>query len=127
MGESSGAWESMFRITMGGSWVISLACQIAIIAVIATVVRRHRPDAWTSLLAWAIAGTLVWFISPALSFFTVRFGADGGVGGIYKAQVVNQLLGIPMHLAVIVLLIRGLVKLAQPAPKVEVDSQLPYR
>ncbi|MBK8261901.1 MAG: hypothetical protein IPK80_11270 [Nannocystis sp.] len=33
---------------------VRLACGAGIVIVVATVVRRHRPDAWQPLLVWAI-------------------------------------------------------------------------
>jgi len=128
MGESNG-WAMLHSLATGGSWVISIGCQIALIVVVATVVRRHRPDAWTSLLAWTIVSAITMVVTPllhtVLSFVMMR--GTGGIEAVYKSQVIAQSILVPLHIAVVVLLVRGLVKIAQPAPKVDVGPTPPYR
>ena len=109
--------------------MVSIACQIALIVVVATVVRRHRPDAWTALLAWIITSAVTMVVTPVLHtvLTLVVARSAGGIEGIYKSQVIAQAVLVPLHIAVVVLLVRGLVRIAQPPPKVEVGPTPPYR
>lgn len=128
MGETN-AWAAAHSLATGGSWVVSIACQIALIVVVATVVRRHRPDAWTALLAWIITSAVTMVVTPVLHtvLTLVIARSAGGIEGIYKSQVIAQAVLVPLHIAVVVLLVRGLVRIAQPPPKVEVGPTPPYR
>lgn len=58
---SDGFWRSLNSLIYGGSSFVSFACEIAILVVISTIVRRHRPDAYQGLQLWAI-GSLVVFV-----------------------------------------------------------------
>lgn len=122
------SWELAARFMSGTSWVLGLACQIAILVVISTVVRRHRPDAWTAMLAWAIAGSIVWLMQPifGVALYTL-FARSEGIAGSIKAHTLQQAVGSVLHLVVIGLLLRGLVRIAQPPPKVQLPEQPPYR
>lgn len=98
--DSTSSWGTLFRLTMGGSWVISMACQIAIIVVVATVVRRHRPDAWKPLLWWSLTAAATSLLMPVVSFVSTQLAMrGGGVESMYKSSVVNQLISIPLHSA----------------------------
>jgi hypothetical protein len=120
------AWETPFRLMISASWVVSIACQIAIVVAIATLVRRQRPDAWKPILAWAIAVGAMW-LWPPLAAVLFRDEAEGGVSGIYRMQVLQSLVSIPLHVATVALLIHGLVTLARPPRPAALPSEPPYR
>ena len=126
MSETS-AWESIHRLVLGGAWLVGIVCQIVLIVVVATVVRRHRPDAWHGLLAWAIASGAAFVLSPLLHSASAFFARSDGVSGFLRASALTQGIMIPVHLVVFVLLVRGLVRIAQPAPKVDLGPAPPYR
>ncbi|MBS2017902.1 MAG: hypothetical protein JST00_33805 [Deltaproteobacteria bacterium] len=126
MSEST-AWESIHRLVLGGSWFVGIVCQIVMIVVVATVVRRHRPDAWHGLLAWAIASSVALVVAPALQSGAAFFARGDGISGFLRASAIVQALMIPVHLVVFALLVRGLVRIAQPPPKVDVGPTPPYR
>jgi len=121
MSDDSG-WRAAFQAMLSVGWGVGLLCQVAIIAVIASVVRRHRPDAWGALLAWAMVGSGSWLLRPVLDVFVFRF-----VSPHEKALFVGQLIAIPLHVLAVALLLRGLVRVAQPPPKVDLGPQPPYR
>jgi hypothetical protein len=113
----------------GFSLVASIGGAIAVLWVVGTVVRRHRPDAYRPLLAWAIASlvaTLVNFIVyPLLSVVMMRSG--GGTASYVAALEVVRLGTSAIHVGVVVLLVRGLVAIAQPPRQVVAESDAPYR
>jgi hypothetical protein len=124
---SSSSWSAVLSLVYGGNQLLWVAAQIALLVVIATVVRRHRPDAYRPLLAWSIVG-LVFGVVGWVGGFAVRVVmARDGIDAMLKAQVATGLVGAVEHVILVVLLIRGLVALAQP-PKVPITpAQPPYR
>lgn len=121
-------WMGLMATTTGLSFLVQLGVQIALIVLVATVVRRHRPDAYKTLLGWAVAsltastlGRIAGAIAPVL------FAREGGVEAIYKQQVVFGLVWIPVTIGLFVWLARGLVKLAQPPVTPKVEGSPPYR
>lgn len=119
--------SSFASIGSSVSTLTAVACDVGIIWIVATVVKRHRPDAYRPLLAWAIASlmTLIvfFFAYPAAAALRVDSGAEGyvfaiGVLGFARAGV---------SIVLVLLLIRGLVALAQPPKPVVVSSDAPYR
>lgn len=119
-------WESQFHLLMSANWLISMGLQLAIIVAIATLVRRQRPDAWKPLLLWSIATTALWAWRP-LARLLFRSAADSGVNDFYRVEVLTQAVYLPMHVALVALLIYGLVKLAQPPKPVVMPNEPPYR
>jgi hypothetical protein len=113
----------------GLSLVSSLGGGIAIVWVVATVVRRQRPDAYRPLLAWAIASLVMmafsYLLYPALSVLVVTRG--GGTEAYLEAIGIWHVISSAIHVGLVVLLVRGLVALAQPPKAVKVESDAPYR
>ena len=109
------------------SILLGIGAQVALVVVIATVVRRHRPDAHGSLLAWAIAALVFSVLAPALGFLSITIAARDEIESVILAQAVNTGVGAAIHVALAVLLIRGLVKLAQPPRPLDPSKVGPYR
>lgn len=109
----------------GFSLVLEIAARIALIVVIATVVRRHRPDAHGSLLVWAVLSLAQTMVTPLL--ISVIVGTTAGVDAVITVQTVSVVIGTVIHVVLLALLIRGLVKLAQPPKAPEVGAVGPYR
>ncbi len=121
-------WVSLMATTSGLSFLVQLGLQVALIVLVATVVRRHRPDAYKTLLGWAIASLVVTTLARvAGSVAPVFLVRDGGVEAFYQEQVVFTLVWIPITIGLFVWLARGLVKLAQPPAPPKVEGSPPYR
>ncbi len=111
----------------GGSSVVSLACDIAILVAITTIVRRHRPDAYRALQSWAI-GSLVVFLLMAVARAAVPyFAARESIEGYFRASALLTVMGVGLHVLLVVMLIRGLTALAQPPKPITVEGTPPYR
>jgi hypothetical protein len=106
---------------------VGLGCSIAILVVVATVVRRHRPDAHGPLLGWAIAGLAVAIVLPALHIGSRAIRARDDFETLLTTQIILGVLGTVLQVVLVVLLVRGLVKLAQPPKPVVTDPEGPYR
>ena len=91
---------------------------ITVLVIVATVVRRQRPDAYRPLLWWSIGslGLLVTFL--------VR---ESGTEGYMKAISIWGIVMSLAHLGLVLVLVRGLVAIAQPPKAVVVESDAPYR
>jgi hypothetical protein len=104
------------------SSLVSFACEVAIIVVIATVVRRYRPDAWKPILVWSIAAEAVSRLKPFIVGVVQGLQVQGGDNlhaSISRGLVLNQLLGIPLTIALTGLLIHALLVLARPPKATE--------
>lgn len=117
-----------------GTWVyglssfVSIACEVAVLVVVATVVKRHRPDAYRGLLFWAIGSVSFYAalnIARALVPLFTRSG--GGIESYLLASSLLTVVGMAGHIALVVVFIRGLVALAQPPRPVNVEGTPPYR
>ena len=121
----SAAW--LQQLAYGASVIVSLASQIAVVVVIATVVKRHRQDAYKALLAWAVGSLALSIASmiayPALAMLT----ASGSIDAMLRGQAILTFLHIPLSVFVVVLLVRGLVAIAQPPKHIVMTSDAPYR
>jgi hypothetical protein len=119
----------MLSIVYGTSSLVAFASQIAFVVVISTVVRRHRPDAWKPLLVWSIAslgwGTVARIMTALMPVLVVRH--DDSLTALWRWQVVNGAVGIVATVVLAVLLVRGLVALAQPPKKDAIEGAPPYR
>jgi hypothetical protein len=121
--------ETLFWNTISSSiaTLAGFAGAITVLVIVATVVRRQRPDAYRPLLWWSI-GSLVFVAAnfvgyPALAFF-VR---DSGTEGYLKALSIFRIVTSLAHLGLAVVLVRGLVAIAQPPKPIVVESDAPYR
>lgn len=119
--------------------VTRIACEIAALVVALTVVRRHRPDAYRKLAAWAAAVLVVTVITWVLMAdgLSTVFGLDGatarvlamcavvhGTGATEAAQTIVRALA---DVALLILFVRAMVALAQPPKPVVATSDAPYR
>jgi hypothetical protein len=126
---SDGLWRTLSTWIHGGSTLIAFACNVAVLVAVATIVRRHRPDAYQGMQAWAIASlgaflftTVAWTVLP----YFASSGADG-MEGYFRMTGLLSILGTVLHVVLIVLLIRGLTALAQPPKPIAVEGAPPYR
>jgi hypothetical protein len=121
---SSAAWLSVISLLSHG---VNVACNVGLIVIIAGAVRRHRPDAYGPLLAWAIASVAFGFVSPLLQFAASAIAASHGMDGfVFGQAIVATIFGI-VHIGLVILLARGLVRLAQPPKQPVADSGAAYR
>ncbi|MBN9161628.1 MAG: hypothetical protein BGO98_34245 [Myxococcales bacterium 68-20] len=105
--------------------VTAIACDVGAILIVAGPVRRHRPDAYKPLLWWAILSLVLAIFSPVLSwgaFVTARESES-----VLLIQAIISLVNIPVHVALALLLLRGLVRIAQPPPPVAMPETPVYR
>ena len=119
----------MSTLSFGISALVHVGCLIAIVAVVATVARRHRPDAYGSLLAWAISA-LVWCIVEQVAYMAIPMVASmlgDSIDMILGVQMALHLFGSFMGVVLAVLFIRGIVKIVQPPRGVPNDPVGPYR
>lgn len=120
-------WRDLLQWVYGASTFVSFACEIAILVVVATIVRRHRPDAYRGLLTWAI-GSLGVFVFLALARTIIPFFTRGGdMEGYFRASSLLSMLGIGLHVVLVILFIRGLVAIAQPPKPITIEGTPPYR
>jgi hypothetical protein len=128
VGESH-AWQTTASIVFGTSWLVAFAVQIMFVVLVSTVVRRHRPDAWKPLLVWAVAslawGTVARILGTVMPVLAAR--SEDGVLSIWRSQAINGAVGIVATVVLTILLVRGLVALAQPPKKDVVEGAPPYR
>jgi hypothetical protein len=127
MSNNTSSWSTLLAVVYGANWLTSIACGVAILVVILTVVRRHRPDAFQPLLLWAGVSLGLGVLGALASTLATRLATTQGVESVLKVQAANGLVGIATHVLLVLLLIRGLVAIAQP-PKVQaVEGTPPYR
>jgi hypothetical protein len=125
---SDGAfWQSLTQWAYGGSALVTLACDIAIIVTISTIVRRHRPDAYRGLQLWAILSLVGMVFLTGAGVVAPIVTARDGMDSFFRTNVILTLAGILVHVSLVVLLIRGLTALAQPPKPVVVEGAPPYR
>ena len=126
---SEGIWRALNTWIHGGSSFVAFACDVAVLVAIATIVRRHRPDAYQGLQAWAIASlgvflftTVAWIVVPFLSRTS-----EGGMEAYFRMSGLLTILGTILHVVLVILLIRGLTALAQPPKPIVIEGAPPYR
>ena len=114
-------------IAMTISFLVSLAGEVLILVLVATVVRRHRPDAWRGLLAWAVASLVASILTRVGWTVGLALAGQGGVDSIVTAQAVLTLVNAGVTIVLFLLLARGLVLLAQPPKPVTIPTEGAYR
>lgn len=121
--------DSTFGVTavMGLATLVNLATHVGLLVLVATVVRRHRPDAAGSLLTWAITGLVLALVSIVLRPLAMAVFRASGTSDIMQVQIVLTLIGMVSNLVMTVLLVRGLVALAQPPKPAAIEGTPPYR
>lgn len=122
-----GSSTAILSIASGLSWLLAFAGDIVLLVVIATVVRRHRPDAYKPLLAWAIA-VLGLTLFRSVFMAVVRVVASRqGVEAMIVIQSFEIVLGALLGAGLVGLLAYALVRLAQPPRPLDLPNQPPYR
>ena len=111
MSSDFAAFELTQRISV---LLIAIGYVIASV-VIATAVRRRRPDAWRGLLAWAIAGCAVTLVDLFVGYVVSHTRGDEAVGNVIRTMTVYFVVFGLAHVGLLAFLARGLVRLAQPA------------
>ena len=99
------------------SWGISALVMIAFIVAIAITVRKHRPDAAPLLLGATIVEFLISLAGLAASYLIPRLVTMGGTSGYDRyvgAQALSSVTFSVAHAAARILLLWGLLRLAQP-------------
>lgn len=105
--------------------LVGIGLLVAIVVVIATVGKRHRPDAYGWLLGWAI-GTLAWtFLSDVVHLVLPRVVERSET--VFAMFSGFSLLGTAVHVGLSLLFIRGFVAIAQPPARVTTEPVGPYR
>lgn len=120
-------WRELMQWVFGASTLVSFICEVAILVVVATIVKRHRPDAYRGLMAWAI-GSLGVFVFLGIARAVVPFVSRGGdMEGYFRATSLLSIMGIVLHVVLVVIFIRGLVAIAQPPKPIAIEGTPPYR
>ena len=120
-------WRSLSSWIYGGASLVSVACDVAILVAITTIVRRHRPDAYRGLQIWAILSLVVFLILTAARTILPLLTRHDGIDSFYRMNALLTIAGTGLHVVLVVLLIRGLTALAQPAKPIPVEGAPPYR
>ncbi len=114
-------------ISSGLSSLVAIGGEITIVVVVATVVKRHRPDAHAKLLAWAIASLVVTLaLNAAYPLMSVLVRSGGTESYLFAVSMLG-FVRTAANVALVLLLVRGLVALAQPPKPVVVKGDAPYR
>ena len=126
---SDGIWRALNTWIHGGSSLVAFVCDVAVLVAIATIVRRHRPDAYQGLQAWAIASLGVFLFTTVAWIAVPSFArtSEGGMEEYFRMSGLLTILGTVLHVVLVILLIRGLTALAQPPKPVAIEGAPPYR
>ncbi len=125
--DSTREWQNLISITTGLEALVTFGGEIAIVWVIASVVRRHRPDAYKPLLAWALAVIGVQVLWRGATTVASFVAARDGIESMLRTSVIVTVVQMPIEIGLFVLLARGLARLAQPPREVRAEGTPPYR
>jgi hypothetical protein len=111
MQPSAAQYGLVMGIVGGFASLATLAVEIVFIVVVATLVRRERPDAW-ALLAGSFACDVVALVVGTGGSFagTMLFGTSGGLYAIAGINLFASVLRVVARALVIL----GVVRLARP-------------
>ena len=104
----------------------ALACDVALVWVVATVVKRHRPDAYRPLLTWALASLATLILSYVAYPVSAMLSGSYPEGYVFAIGLIG-LARSAVAIVLLLLLVRGLVAIAQPPKPFVVSSDAPYR
>ncbi len=128
MGSSStSTLTAIMSLVYGFGTLVSVVGQIVLVVTVAGVVKRNRPDAFGTLLAWA-AGSL-----GATIFFAIAgtlgpiIAGRTSVDAMFTFQIVMGALHVPVNIALFAALALGLARLARPPVEPVVRGEPPYR
>lgn len=107
---------------------LRLVVQLTVFFIVRSVVRRHRPDAWVTFRAWAVLATVAAIVTPIGWRLVIR-SANATLDSTLpmKGMVLITALDFAMYAVITLLLVRAVVRIAQPAPAVPVSPTPPYR
>ena len=114
-GFDEGGSMALIWASNGFSWLVSVGLQIALLAVVLTVVKRQRRDAASWLVAAAVLGLVVSVAGPVVGWGGAFLGGELGISGMLLAQALLGIVGSVVQIVIFVLLIRGIAALARPA------------
>jgi uncharacterized membrane protein len=98
------------------SWLFTLGTQLAFLVAIATLVRRHRPDASPVLLGAVIFELLVTGCSYVAELILPALTARStGIPGYMTARAISNVVFAGGHSAAQLLLLWGIIRLARPS------------
>lgn len=116
MGAMTSSLSFIFAAAGMLSWVMGLGVSLIFIVVIATIVRRYRPDAVPLLLAAMVLELLIAVCGGGISMFLPSFvGASMGMKVYAQVQALNTSVVALLHAGARGLLLWGIVRLARPA------------
>ena len=118
--------RTLSMVAQGGNSLVTFVCEIAVLVAIATVVRRHRPDAYRALLSWAIA-SLASYIVAWVARAIVPYAANHEIDNLLRMGALLTAFNAALHIVLVILLIRGLVAIAQPPKVIPTEGLPPYR
>ncbi len=118
---------ALLEVAASLGMLVTITGEVLLLVVVATLVRRHRPDAWKGLLAWAIVSLVGTILLSAASMTVSSLAARDEVEAMVLVQAVSSLAASAHHVVVVLLLIRGLVCLAQPPRPVTLPGVGAYR
>jgi phosphate/sulfate permease len=127
MSDGASTWSAVMSVAQFLSLGTAVLCDIVMVVVVQTVVRRHRPDAYRPLLSWAIAALVIAIVWPLFTTALSVVGSRDGVGTMLRTHALTTFLSIPVHLVPFALLVRGLIRLAEPPKPVVPEAVGPYR
>jgi hypothetical protein len=106
---------ALIWLSSGFSWLVGVGLQIALLAVVLTVVKRHRRDAASWLVAAAVTGLVVAVLGPAAGWAGSFLSGELGIEAMLLVQALLGIVGTIVRAVIFVLIIRGIVALATPA------------
>jgi multisubunit Na+/H+ antiporter MnhB subunit len=125
--DESSSWLTIYSGVGIVDGLIRLACQIALLVIVYGVVRRHRPDAWTSLRAWAIGGVVAAVVTPIAWRIVPRLGTASDPMAWARVGTFLMVFDSLVTVGLVLLLVKGLVRIAQPPPPIVIGETPPYR
>lgn len=123
MNEASWLMAAVF----GLGWALHVGAAIAFLLVVVLVVRRHRPDAWRTLLAAAVSQLVQVAVGLAFHVLTPVVSVAGGVDAMITLQIVRSVAGSALSAVGAVLLLVGIVRVARPFVEPVPEGSPPYR
>ena len=117
--------SNLLQLALTGSLIVHICLQVALLVVVAVVVRRRRPDAYVPLLIWTIASLVVTVTSPVVTVVVMRLVS--ATEDVLIAQAWLNAINTAISVGLVILLILGLVRLSEPPKPVVLQASGPFR